>query len=306
MEPFLKDCVSKYLELAKKPWSSLKRAPTPFLEETDERVVELPSGTGDTDKSVTDEIGLLKPIACKVLMKVLYAARMCRFDLLKAIAALASQVTKWSRECDRRLHRLMCYLNSTLKLRLTGYVGDSPTDVTLALFSDSDFAGCKTTARSTTGVFLALSGPNTFVPLAAVSKRQSCVSHSTAEAEIVAANTAVRTMGLPTKTLLEFILNREVDLLLHEDNQATLRVMKTGKSASLRHLSRTHHVNLAWITERVNDSELIPQYIETDRQAADIFTKPFTNVTKWSAALDLIGLVYDVSSFVAIHITRER
>ena len=318
MEPFLKDCVAKYLELAHKPMTSLKRVPTPFLEENDERVVDLPSEVADAgqpadassrttkvERPETDDVGALKPIACKILMKVLYAARMCRFDLLKAIALLASRVTKWDRDCDRRLHRLISYINSTLELRLTGYVGDNPSEVSLALYSDADFAGCKNTARSTTGVFLALVGPNTFVPLAAVSKRQSCVSHSTAEAEIVAANTAVRTIGLPTKVLMEFVLNKDVDLVLHEDNQATLRVIKTGRSPALRHLSRTHHVNIAWLTERVNERELHPQYVDTSKQASDIFTKAFTNLVKWMSALQLLGMVYDVKAFEAVHILME-
>ena len=33
--------------------------------------------------------GLLQPIACKVLMKILYGARLARFDLFRPIAALA-------------------------------------------------------------------------------------------------------------------------------------------------------------------------------------------------------------------------
>ena len=33
-------------------------------------------------------------------MKVLYGARLARFDLLKAVAGLASKVTKWSVSCD--------------------------------------------------------------------------------------------------------------------------------------------------------------------------------------------------------------
>eukprot|EP00971_Amphidinium_carterae_P114472 2268179-Amphidinium_carterae.1 len=51
-------------------------------------------------------------------------------------------------------------------------------------------------------------GKHTHVPIAAVSKRQTCVSHSTPEAEIVAADTALssRLVGLPAIPLLEFAL----------------------------------------------------------------------------------------------------
>ena len=46
------------------------------------------------DESV-DAQGQLQPIAARVLMKVLYAARVCRFDLLRAVGSLATKVTKW-------------------------------------------------------------------------------------------------------------------------------------------------------------------------------------------------------------------
>ena len=54
--------------------------------------------------------GALASIACKILMKILYAARMCRYDLLKAVGSLASKVTKWDKVSDAELHRLVSYI----------------------------------------------------------------------------------------------------------------------------------------------------------------------------------------------------
>ena len=48
----------------------------------------------------------LKPYAAKVLMKVLYAARYARFDLLRAVCFLAQYITKWDATCDKRLYTL--------------------------------------------------------------------------------------------------------------------------------------------------------------------------------------------------------
>eukprot|EP00975_Prorocentrum_lima_P028059 5897646-Prorocentrum_lima.AAC.1 len=62
-------------------------------------------------------MGQLQPIAARVLMKILYGARMARFDLLRAVSYLAACVTKWTLTCDQDLHRLVCYINSTLSLR---------------------------------------------------------------------------------------------------------------------------------------------------------------------------------------------
>ena len=105
--------------------------------------------------------GAMKDHASKVLMKVLYGARMARMDLLRVVNQLACQVTKWDAACDRKLHRLMCYIKSTLHLRQIGWVGDDPSSVSLHLYADADFAGRTATRRSTSGFHLTMQGKST-------------------------------------------------------------------------------------------------------------------------------------------------
>ena len=62
-------------------------------------------------------------------MKILYGARMARYDLLRAVGTLASCVTKWTRQCDRDLHRLVCYINSTIPYRQVSWFGDLAKDL---------------------------------------------------------------------------------------------------------------------------------------------------------------------------------
>eukprot|EP00972_Heterocapsa_arctica_P024228 3572583-Heterocapsa_arctica.AAC.1 len=93
-------------------------------------------------------------------MKIPSVARLARFDLLRAVGELATQITKWDSRRDRMLHRLVCYIHSSLDLKLRGYVGDSTDLLQLTLYSDADFAGFPETAKSISGVFLALTGPN--------------------------------------------------------------------------------------------------------------------------------------------------
>ena len=109
--PFFEQCVDSYLTLTKKTIDTLKPAKTPFLDES------------KVENSSENTEGLLAPIACKVLMRILYGARLARFDLLRPIAALASKITKWDTVCDRMLHRLVCY-SSSLDYKLKGHIGD--------------------------------------------------------------------------------------------------------------------------------------------------------------------------------------
>ena len=174
----------------------------------------------------------------------------------------------------------MSYINSSLALRMWAWIADNPADLTVRLFSDADFAGDNKTSRSTSGVFLQLAGPNSAFPLAGQGKKQSCVSHSTPEAEIVAADLEVRSEGLPALQLWELVLGRKVELDFQEDNAAAITIMKAGRSPALRHLARTHRVNLAWLKEIVDSGQMKLTYCKTDQMAADIFTKAFNSVDK--------------------------
>ena len=147
------------------------------------------------------EPGRLKSIAAKVLMKLFYAARLARFDLLRSISNLARYVTKWRPEHDRRLHRLMCYVRSSLAYRQTGWIGDAMSSTNLHLYADANFGGPG--GRSTTSVQLNIEGPHTCFPISALSTAQTAVAHSTPEAEIVAGATALRKIGIPSMVIWE-------------------------------------------------------------------------------------------------------
>ena len=73
------------------------------------------------------------------------------------------------------------------------------------LYTDADFAGDKVTSKSTSGCYVAISGPNTFAPITAMCKKQGCVSHSSTESGIVAAEYAIRTEGLQILTFWEHV-----------------------------------------------------------------------------------------------------
>ncbi len=107
----------------------------------------------------------MKPYAASVVMKIMYGARMARFDLLRAIQGLAKSITTWSTVNDAELHRLVCYIHTTKSRRLCGWIGDSAENIYPVQFSDSDYAGCTETKRSTTGGFAALLGANSCFPL---------------------------------------------------------------------------------------------------------------------------------------------
>ena len=155
----------------------------------------------------------------------------------------------------------------------------------LSLYTDADFASDVKASLSTTGASLKIEGPNTSFVLSALSKKQTAVCHSSTESEIVAADTSIRTVGIPTMILIDFVLNRGVKMNFYEDNQSAIKIIESGYSQTLRHISRTHRVNLAWLKDQFTKLNIDMKYITTERQAADILTKHFVDRLKWYAAL---------------------
>ena len=158
MADFFGKAVDKYCAVSNIERSTLKKVATPFVDESQERQGCLEPANPADDK----EVGKLATTACSILMTNMFGARASRWDLLRPTAGLATFIHKWTPNSDKRLHRLMQYVNCRLDDSAVGFVGDPPSEWYLALFADADFAGCRTTMKSTGGVFLVLMGPNTF------------------------------------------------------------------------------------------------------------------------------------------------
>ena len=152
----------------------------------------------------------------------------------------------------------MCYVYSTFHYRLVAWIGDETENIELHAYADADLAGDRATKRSTSGGFLCLEGPCTRFPIAWASKRQGAVSHSTPEAEIVAADYVVQRMGVPGLDLWDFLLRKKVKLIFHDDNQAAIRVCQTGRNPTMRHLGRTHSIDMAYLFECFRRTDFEP------------------------------------------------
>ena len=87
---------------------------------------------------------------------------------------------------------------------MQGVIGDKIGDCKLWLFCDADWAG-ERDSKSTSGCALFLVGPNTYYPLNAFSKKQTSITMSSTESEVVSANHGVRAQGLPSLSLWTFL-----------------------------------------------------------------------------------------------------
>ena len=116
-------------------------------------------------------------------------------------------------------------------------------------------------------------------------KTAELVSSSTPEAEIACGHFAHKNVLLPALDLWEVLLPKGFTSVFHEDNQAMIQVIKTGRNPTMRHLHRVRRISVAWLHERLGpvpgrDSVSV-EYIASSDMCVDVYTKRFTDPDAW-------------------------
>ena len=129
--------------------------------------------------------------------------------------------------------------------------------------SDSDWAGCRQTARSTCGGVLMIRNHM----LKSWSSTQRTVTLSSAEAELVA---TVKLFG-ESIGLTQLAAAGRIPLVghVHVESSAVIGIANRKGNGKLRHVK----VGTLWIQELVEDEEIILRKVEGENNVADILTK---------------------------------
>ncbi|KAK2396294.1 hypothetical protein QL285_057952 [Trifolium repens] len=159
--------------------------------------------------------------------------------------------------------RIFRYLKGTTNL---GLLYKKSLDSKLVGFCDADYAGDKIERKSTSGNCQFI-GENL---ISWASKRQTTIALSTAEAEYISAAKCC-TQLLWMKYQLEDYNIAESSIPLYCDNTAAIHLSKNPILHSrAKHIEIKHH----FIRDHVQKGTIDIQFIDTEHQWADIFTKP--------------------------------
>ena len=86
-------------------------------------------------------------------------------------------------------------------------MGNTAKQCRLGLFQDSEFAGNLEDSKSTSGGTLCIFGSHTFVPICWMCKKQTSVSHSSTESEIISLDAGLRLAWIPALDLWDLIVS---------------------------------------------------------------------------------------------------
>lgn len=132
-------------------------------------------------------------------MKVLYVARVYRWDQLWTIKGLARHMTKCCLVRYTKLMRCIAHMNPQMSVMHT-YVNDPVRLCNVAVFFDAGFS-CDTTPSSLTiAAYAATVGQNTWAPIARTCKDQHTLCHSSIESDIIALG---QRPGQPRRIIVE-------------------------------------------------------------------------------------------------------
>ena len=105
--------------------------------------------------------------------------------------------------------------------------GNTAQHCRLGLFQDSDFAGGLEDSKSTSGATLCVFGRHTFVPISWMCKKQTLVSHSSTDSEIISLDAGLRMDSIPALDLWDAVIE-----VLHSSINNTISTKKNSANES--------------------------------------------------------------------------
>ena len=257
MEGHAKKCVERYCELANKTTQQQYKVATPCIDDTHSKEKNLGS------------VGELSHVCSQIVLKCLYLARIGRPDIPWSVNKLARSITKWTNACDKRLNRLISYIYHTSEYKQYCHVGNTAKQCRLGLFQDSDLAGDLEDSKATSGGTLCVFGSHTFVPLSWMCKKQTSVSDSSTESEIISLDAGLRLDGIPALDLWDLIVAVLGNTIQNHTEQGDL--LKNKREVR----SPPHTIHKRKETQRViNDSgnvDFIPSNVQSSEQEALLY-----------------------------------
>ncbi|KID81271.1 polyprotein [Metarhizium guizhouense ARSEF 977] len=250
--------------------------PHKFSIQLEGKVPTTPMGLEELLKSETQATKKSIEVYQQKIGSILFAAISTRPDIAFAVSRLARHNLNPSDIHHRAADRVIQYLYSTrsyaIRLGRNTQKSNKPVEIFIGS-SDASFADNTEDRKSSQGYVLRLYGG----PIAWKASKQTTVTTSSTEAELLAASEASKEMiaaGILFKAL-KIKLNEP--LLLEIDNKQTIRLLveESAKlTTQLRHVDIYQH----WLRQEVQNERIKVRWVESKDMVADGMTKALPKV----------------------------
>lgn len=207
---------------------------------------------------------LQSPTEFRSLVGALQYLALTRPDVSFTVNNLSQFMHKPTTHHWAALKRLLRYLHGTIT---NGLFFHKQSPLILHAFTDADWAGDKSTYRSTTGYIVYLGSH----PIAWSSKRQTTLARSSTEAEFRAVASTTTEIQWLMSLLSEIGFHPKVTPTVYCDNLSAVHYSANPVFHSrMKHLALDFH----FVREKVQQGTLRVTHIKGDDQLADGLTKP--------------------------------
>lgn len=137
-------------------------------------------------------------------------------------------------------------------------------------YSDADYASDPNSRKSVSGILFKYSGG----AITWTSKRQQSVLLSTLESEYIAASEGTKEAVWLNRLFSEIAPLKTVPVLLVDNAGA----IKLAKNPSFYKRSKHIDIRYHFVRERIQEGQIMLEYVPSEEQAADILTKPILRI----------------------------
>jgi hypothetical protein len=199
-----------------------------------------------------------------IVAKLIYVGTRARTDILLALSFLCGRVSSPTEQDEKKLQRLLSYLNSTIDLPLRLGADSLNQFVT---WVDASFA-VHSDMRSHTGGVISFGRGG----LICKSKKQNINTKSSTEAELIGASDY-----LPNTLYVKLFMEAQgypiQAAIFNQDNESAIKMEQNGK-ASCGQRSRHIDIRYFFITDHSKRHSIQITHCPTEDMLADFFTKP--------------------------------
>ena len=142
-------------------------------------------------------------------------------------------------QSTKRSASLISHIPHTCEFKQYCHAGNTTQQCILGLFQVSDFAGIPEDSTSTSGGLLCIFGRHSFVQISWMCKKQTSVSYSSTEAEIISLNACLRMDGIPALDLWDL----GIDVFNSSPNQSNNNKDQVRGNSSRNTTSNKHTQN---------------------------------------------------------------